>query len=106
MLTVSVNGYDKRSLVLRAPHDGCGGKGIVAVSVNERNGNLVASFPSKRAEEIMLVTAKGRLIRCPVADIRIAGRSTQGVIVFDTAEDEHGVSVVHIDERAVNGNSH
>ncbi|MBV8398129.1 MAG: hypothetical protein JOZ17_05240, partial [Acetobacteraceae bacterium] len=49
-------------------------------------------------------TDKGQLIRCPVEDIRIAGRSTQGVIVFDTAEDEHVVSVEHIGEDAENGN--
>ena len=48
----------------------------------------------------MLVTDKGELIRCPVEDIRIAGRWTQGVIVFDTAEDEHVVSVEHITEEA------
>jgi DNA gyrase subunit A len=57
----------------------------------------------------MLVTDKGQLIRCPVEGIRIAGRSTQGVIVFDTAEDEHVVSVEHIGddgENGENGNSH
>ena len=76
------------------------------MSVNERNGNLVASFPVEEADQIMLVTDKGQLIRCPVADIRIAGRSTQGVIVFDTAEDEHVVSVEHIgeEENGENGN--
>ena len=52
----------------------------------------------------MLVTDKGQLIRCPVEDIRIAGRSTQGVIVFNTADDEHVVSVEHIGEEAENGN--
>ena len=52
----------------------------------------------------MLVTDKGQLIRCPVEGIRIAGRSTQGVIVFDTAEDEHVVSVEHIGEEGENGN--
>jgi hypothetical protein len=50
----------------------------------------------EHSDQIMLVTDKGQLIRCPVEDIRIAGRSTQGVIVFDTAEDEHVVSVEHI----------
>jgi DNA gyrase subunit A len=50
------------------------------------------------------VTDKGQLIRCPVEGIRVAGRSTQGVIVFDTAEDEHVVSVEHIGEDAENGN--
>ena len=68
--------------------------------VNNRNGKLVASFPVEDSDQIMLVTDKGQLIRCPVEGIRIAGRSTQGVIVFDTAEDEHVVSVEHIGEEA------
>jgi DNA gyrase subunit A len=55
------------------------------------------------SDQIMLVTDKGQLIRCPVEDIRIAGRSTQGVIVFNTADDEHVVSVEHIGEEE-NGN--
>jgi DNA gyrase subunit A len=103
VLTVSVNGYGKRTSSYEYRTTGRGGKGIVAMSVNNRNGNLVASFPVEEADQIMLVTDKGQLIRCPVADIRIAGRSTQGVIVFDTAEDEHVVSVEHIGEDTENG---
>ncbi|SCB35163.1 DNA gyrase subunit A [Bradyrhizobium yuanmingense] len=104
VLTVSVNGYGKRTSSYEYRTTGRGGKGIVAMSVNHRNGNLVASFPVEEADQIMLVTDKGQLIRCPVEGIRIAGRSTQGVIVFDTAEDEHVVSVEHITEEAENGN--
>src|ERR1700742_4056680 len=104
VLTVSVNGYGKRTSSYEYRTTGRGGKGIVAMSVNNRNGNLVASFPVEDADQIMLVTDKGQLIRCPVEGIRIAGRSTQGVIVFDTAEDEHVVSVEHIGEDAENGN--
>ncbi|WP_370182403.1 DNA gyrase subunit A [Bradyrhizobium elkanii] len=106
VLTVSVNGYGKRTSSYEYRTTGRGGKGIVAMSVNNRNGNLVASFPVEDADQIMLVTDKGQLIRCPVADIRVAGRSTQGVIVFDTAEDEHVVSVEHIpeEENGENGN--
>jgi DNA gyrase subunit A len=104
VLTVSVNGYGKRTSSYEYRTTGRGGKGIVAMSVNNRNGNLVASFPVEEADQIMLVTDKGQLIRCPVEGIRIAGRSTQGVIVFDTAEDEHVVSVEHISEDAENGN--
>jgi DNA gyrase subunit A len=106
VLTVSVNGYGKRTSSYEYRTTGRGGKGIVAMSVNNRNGNLVASFPIEEADQIMLVTDKGQLIRCPVTDIRIAGRSTQGVIVFDTAEDEHVVSVEHIGEEdsGENGN--
>ncbi|HEY2246071.1 MAG TPA: DNA gyrase subunit A [Bradyrhizobium sp.] len=106
VLTVSVNGYGKRTSSYEYRTTGRGGKGIVAMSVNDRNGKLVASFPVENADEIMLVTDKGQLIRCPVEDIRIAGRSTQGVIVFDTADDEHVVSVEHIgeEEGGENGN--
>ena len=104
VLTVSANGYGKRTSSYEYRTTGRGGKGIVAMSVNDRNGKLVASFPVEESDQIMLVTDKGQLIRCPVEDIRIAGRSTQGVIVFDTAEDEHVVSVEHIGEEAENGN--
>ena len=104
VLTVSENGYGKRTSSYEYRTTGRGGKGIVAMSVNNRNGKLVASFPVEEADQIMLVTDKGQLIRCPVTDIRIAGRSTQGVIVFDTADDEHVVSVEHIGEEAENGN--
>jgi DNA gyrase subunit A len=104
VLTVSVNGYGKRTSSYEYRTTGRGGKGIVAMSVNGRNGKLVASFPVEDSDQIMLVTDKGQLIRCPVEGIRVAGRSTQGVIVFDTAEDEHVVSVEHISEEADNGN--
>jgi DNA gyrase subunit A len=96
VLTISENGYGKRSSSFEYRTTGRGGKGIVAMSVNNRNGKLVASFPVDGGDEIMLVTDKGQLIRCPVEGIRIVGRSTQGVIVFDTADDEHVVSVEHI----------
>ncbi len=104
VLTVSENGYGKRSSSFEYRTTGRGGKGIVAMSVNDRNGKLVASFPVEDSDQIMLVTDKGQLIRCPVEGIRIAGRSTQGVIVFDTAEDEHVVSVEHIGDDGENGN--
>ena len=105
VLTISENGYGKRSSSFEYRTTGRGGKGIVAMSVNNRNGKLVASFPVEDSDQIMLVTDNGQLIRCPVEDIRVAGRSTQGVIVFDTAEDEHVVSVEHItDDEAENGN--
>ena len=103
VLTISENGFGKRSSSYEYRTTGRGGKGIAAMQVNERNGKLVASFPVEDSDQIMLVTDKGQLIRCPVEDIRIAGRSTQGVIVFDTAEDEHVVSVEHIGEDTENG---
>ncbi|MGO4715301.1 DNA gyrase subunit A [Bradyrhizobium sp. 2TAF24] len=104
VLTVSVNGYGKRTSSYEYRTTGRGGKGIVAMLVNSRNGKLVASFPVEDSDQIMLVSDAGQLIRCPVEGIRVAGRSTQGVIVFDTAEDEHVVSVEHLTEDADNGN--
>lgn len=98
ILTLSENGYGKRTSSYEYRVTGRGGKGIVAMAVNERNGKLVASFPVKDPDQIMLVTNGGQLIRCPVEGIRIVGRSSQGVIVFNTADDEHVVSVEHISE--------
>jgi len=98
VLTVSERGFGKRSSSYQYRTTGRGGKGIVAMAVTERNGRLVASFPVEESDQIMLVTNRGQLIRCGVDGIRIAGRSTQGVIVFNTAEDERVVSVEGIGE--------
>jgi DNA gyrase subunit A len=98
ILTVSENGYGKRTSSFEYRASGRGGKGIAAMAVNARNGSLVASFPVESGDEIMLVTDAGQLIRVPVEGIRIAGRATQGVIVFDTAEQERVVSVDRIGE--------
>jgi DNA gyrase subunit A len=104
ILTLSENGFGKRSSAYEYRVTGRGGKGITAMTVNDRNGDLVASFPVEETDQIMLVTDGGQLIRCPVNDIRIAGRSTQGVTVFRTAEDETVVSVSRISED-VNGDA-
>src|SRR5436309_3093194 len=78
---------------------------IVDVQIcTEHDGKLVASCPVEQSDQIMLVTDAGQLIRCPVDGIRVAGRSTQGVIVFDTAEGENVVSVEHIGDEGENGN--
>jgi DNA gyrase subunit A len=98
VLTVSENGYGKRSSSYEYRVTGRGGKGIIAMAVNERNGRLVASFPVEDNDQIMLVTDAGKLIRCPVHDIRVAGRATQGVTIFNTADDERVVSVAHLAE--------
>jgi DNA gyrase subunit A len=99
ILTISEKGYGKRSSSFEYRLTGRGGKGIVAMAaVATRNGKLVASFPVEDGDEIMLVTDGGQLIRCPVEGIRVAGRATQGVIVFDTAEKERVVSVERISE--------
>ncbi len=98
LLTVSVKGFGKRTSSYEYRTSGRGGKGIVAMVVNERNGNLIASFPVDETDQIMLVTDGGQLIRCPVHDIRIAGRNTQGVRIFKTDNAEKVVSVERISE--------
>jgi DNA gyrase subunit A len=105
VLTISERGYGKRTSSYEYRVTGRGGKGIVAMDVRERDGtikrktgSLIASFPVEDEDEIMLVTDGGKLIRTRVGGIRIAGRSTQGVIVFDTADDERVVSVERISE--------
>jgi DNA gyrase subunit A len=100
ILTLSANGYGKRTSSYEYRITNRGGKGITAMVVNERNGPLVASFPVEQGDDIMLVTDGGQLIRCPIHDIRKAGRNTQGVTVLNTADDEHVVSVERITEEA------
>ena len=101
VLTLSENGYGKRTSAYEIRITGRGGKGIVAMVVNERNGPLVASFPVEQSDQIMLVTDGGQLIRCPVDGIRVAGRGTQGVTIFDTAEGERVVSVERISDEGL-----
>jgi DNA gyrase subunit A len=98
VLTLSERGYGKRSSSYEYRTTGRGGKGIVAMAVTGKTGRVVASFPVEEQDQIMLVTNGGQLIRTRVEGIRIAGRSTQGVIVFDTAEDERVVSVERLSE--------
>jgi DNA gyrase subunit A len=104
VLTVSENGFGKRTSSFEYRTTGRGGKGIVAMAVTGRNGRLVASFPVEESDQIMLVTNAGQLIRCPVDGIRIAGRATQGVIVLNTAEDERVVSVERLSEEGEDEN--
>tara|TARA_B100000925_G_scaffold238903_1_gene187939 strand:- start:166 stop:2889 length:2724 start_codon:yes stop_codon:yes gene_type:complete len=93
ILSISNNGYGKRTSTFEYRVTGRGGKGIIAMVVNDRNGNIADSFPVDSTNQIILVTNNGKLIRCPVDDIRIASRSTQGVRIFDVDNQEQVVSV-------------
>ena len=97
ILTLSSEGIGKRTSAYDFRRTGRGGQGLLAQDLTRKGGRLVASFPVEQTDEILLVTDAGQLIRCPVANIRIAGRNTQGVIVFRTAEDEHVVSVERLE---------
>ncbi len=98
ILTLSENGYGKRSSSHEYRVAGRGGKGIVGIATTKRNGDVVASFPVEDSDQIMLVTNGGKLIRTTVSDIRIAGRTTQGVTIFNTAASEQVVSVERLSE--------
>jgi DNA gyrase subunit A len=103
ILTVTSKGYGKRTSAYEYRVAGRGGQGIANIVVSERNGAVSSSFPVEDTDEIMLVTDGGKLIRCPVHDIRIAGRQTQGVTIFKVADDEQVVGVAHLRDMAEEG---
>jgi DNA gyrase subunit A len=98
ILTVTENGYGKRSSAYEYRRTNRGGQGITNIDASERNGGVVASFPARQGEALMLVTDQGKMIRTTVGDIRIMGRNTQGVTIFRVGENEHVVSVAKIEE--------
>jgi DNA gyrase subunit A len=94
ILTVTENGYGKRSSSYEFRESGRGGQGIINIITSERNGNVAASYSVKNDDDIMLITNSGQMIRCKVSDIRIAGRNTQGVRIFKVEDDDKVVSSV------------
>ena len=97
MLTVSSEGFGKRTSAYDYRRTGRGGQGLLAHDLSKRGGRLVASFPVEESDELLLVSDQGQLIRVRVAQVRIAARNTQGVTIFRKAEDEHVVSVERIE---------
>lgn len=97
ILSVTSTGYGKRSSSYEYRITGRGGSGIANMEMSARNKEVVSSFPIEDDNHIMMVTDGGKLIRMPVEDIRIAGRKTQGVILFRTADNENVVSVTWLD---------
>ena len=93
ILTVSTEGYGKRTSAYEFRRTGRGGQGLLAQDLTKRGGKLAASFPVDDSDQILLVTDQGQLIRTPVSQVRMVGRNTSGVIIFRTAKDEHVVSV-------------
>jgi DNA gyrase subunit A len=98
ILAVTENGFGKRSSAYEYRITGRGGKGIANIEMTDRNGPVVAAFPVEPTDQIMLVTDAGKLIRCPIDDVRIAGRKTQGVTLFRVDRDERVVSVARLSE--------
>ena len=98
ILTITENGYGKRSSAYEYRRTNRGGQGITNIDTSERNGGVIASFPARQGEALMLVTDQGKMIRTTVGDIRVMGRNTQGVTIFRVADNEHVVSVAKIEE--------
>jgi len=98
ILTVTENGYGKRTSAFAYRRTNRGGQGITNIDTSERNGCVVASFPVMPGEQLMLVTDQAKVIRTTVGDIRIAARNTMGVTIFKVAGAEQVVSVAKIDE--------
>jgi DNA gyrase subunit A len=93
ILTVSTEGFGKRTSAYEFRRTGRGGQGLLAQDLTKKGGRLAASFPVDEGDQILLVTDQGQLIRTRVGQVRLAGRNTQGVTIFRTSADEHVVSV-------------
>jgi len=98
ILTVTANGYGKRTSAFEYRKTNRGGQGITNIVSSDRNGPVVASFPAHNGEQLMLVTDQAKLIRTTVGSVRVTGRNTQGVILFRVAAGEHVVSAARIEE--------
>ncbi len=98
ILTVCANGYGKRSSAYEYRRTNRGGQGISNIDNIDRNGPVVASFPARNGEQVILVTDQAKMIRMEVAGMRVIGRSTGGVRLFNVAEGEHVVSCALIEE--------
>ncbi|BAE51185.1 DNA gyrase subunit A [Paramagnetospirillum magneticum] len=103
ILTVTENGFGKRTSAFEYRITGRGGSGIANLDMTAKTGLVVASFPVNHEDDIMLVSDGGKLIRMPVDDIRIAGRKTQGVTLLRTAENERVVSAARLCDIGSNG---
>ena len=98
ILSVSENGYGKRSSYLDYRVTNRGGKGIIGIVNSPRNGNISASLVVNESDEIILSTDKGSIMRCAVKEIRVAGRNTQGVRIKKLSGTEKVVSVIKIED--------
>jgi DNA gyrase subunit A len=98
VLTATANGYGKRTLADDYPVYGRGGQGVIAIQVNERNGPVIGAVPADDADEVMLISSGGTLVRTRVNEISIMGRNTQGVRLISLTEGETLVGIERIIE--------
>lgn len=106
ILTITEHGYGKRTSAYEYRATNRGGSGIVNISTSERNGGVVASFPIELGDQIMLMTDQGKMIRTGVHEVRVCGRSTQGVTLFKVDKGEKVVSAVRIAASMVEEDEH
>jgi DNA gyrase subunit A len=98
ILTVSENGYGKRTKVEDYPVYGRGGQGVIGMQTSERNGNVVGAVQVRESDEIMLISDKGTLVRTRVEEVSIQGRNTQGVRLIRLREAEKLVGLEQVEE--------
>jgi DNA gyrase subunit A len=101
VLSISENGYGKKTPHIDYRVTNRGGKGIIGIVNSPRNGNITSSFPVYEGDEILISTNKGRVIRVAVKEIRSAGRNTQGVRIIKLSGDEKVVSAIKIDDNLI-----
>jgi len=101
ILSITKNGFGKRTSIYDHRVTNRGGKGIIGIVASSRNGSVAASFPVNEGDEVILSTDKGKVIRCAVKEIRIAGRNTQGVRIIKTSGEEKVVSAIKIDDNFI-----
>ena len=101
VLSISENGYGKKTSHMDYRVTNRGGKGIIGIVNSPRNGNITSSFPVFEGDEILISTNKGRVIRVAVKEIRSAGRNTQGVRIIKLSGDEKVVSAIKIDDNLI-----
>ena len=98
MLSITENGYGKRTSISDFRVTNRGGKGIIGIVNSKRNGNVASTTPVNEQNEVIISTDKGRVIRCAVKEIRVANRNTQGVRIFTLTGDEKVVSAVVVED--------
>ena len=101
VLSISENGYGKKTSHFDYRVTNRGGKGIIGIINSPRNGNITSSFPVYEGDEILISTNKGRVIRVAVKEIRTAGRNTQGVRIIKLSGEEKVVSAIKIDDNLI-----
>ena len=98
ILTVTQNGFGKRTELTEYPTKGRATQGVVSIKVSERNGSVVGAVQVEEGDEMMMITDAGTLVRTRVAEVSQVGRNTQGVTLIRTADDENVVGLQRIDE--------